>query len=98
MARRLDGTEQAYGVSWSPDGRYLAFPIPGKLRRIEVATGNLRDLCHAFDVRGITWNQRGVIVFGQVVTGLSRVSAEGGESEIVTVRDYARGEEHVPCR
>src|SRR5262249_39856408 len=33
-ARRLDGTERAYGVSWSPDGRYLAFPTPGKLKRI----------------------------------------------------------------
>lgn len=27
-SRRLDGTDQAYGVSWSPDGRFLAFPTP----------------------------------------------------------------------
>src|SRR5205085_10149446 len=64
-ARRVEGTDQAYGVSWSPDGRYLAFPIPGKLRRIEIGTGAVRDLCLATDVRGITWNQQGVIVFAK---------------------------------
>jgi dipeptidyl aminopeptidase/acylaminoacyl peptidase len=95
VARRLDGTDQAYGVSWSPDGRFLAFPIPGKLRRIEVATGTVRDLCPAFDVRGVTWNQQGVIIFAQVGSNLSRVSAEGGGPETVVYRDAARGEEQL---
>jgi Tol biopolymer transport system component len=94
VARRLDGTDQAYGVSWSPDGRYLAFPIPGKLRRIEVVTGTVRDLCPAVDVRGIAWNQEGTIVFAQVITGLWRVSAEGGEPEAALLLDHARGEEN----
>jgi Tol biopolymer transport system component len=93
VARRLDGTDGAYGVIWSPDGRYLAFPIPGKLRRIEVATGNLRDLCPAFDVRGLAWSPAGTIVFAQVSIGLLRVPAEGGDPERVVVRDSERGEE-----
>src|SRR5262249_12290555 len=42
-ARRLDGTERAYGVSWSPDGRYLAFTTPGKLKRIEIASGAIKE-------------------------------------------------------
>jgi len=92
-ARRVDGTDQAYGVSWSPDGRYLAFPIPGKLRRIEIATGAARDLCLATDVRGITWNQQGVIVFAKTFSGLSRVSADGGEPAPVTVLDASRVED-----
>src|SRR5262249_3573028 len=91
-ARRLDGTEPAYGVSWSPDGRYLVFPTPGKLKRIEVTTGAVKELCPAADVRGITWNRQGVIVFGQAQgVGLLHVSAEGGESKPVTFR--APGEE-----
>src|SRR5262249_16153348 len=85
-ARRLDGTERAYGVSWSPDGRYLAFPIPGQLKRIEVATGAVKELCPAVDVRGITWNGQGVIVFAQTAgVGLLQVSAEGGASNPVTL-------------
>jgi Tol biopolymer transport system component len=95
VARRLDGTDQAYGVSWSPDARYLAFPTPGKLRRIEVATGNVRDLCAASDVRGITWNQQDILVFSQINSALWRVSAEGGVPEIAAIRDYARGEEQL---
>jgi serine/threonine protein kinase/dipeptidyl aminopeptidase/acylaminoacyl peptidase len=92
-ARRLDGTERAYGVSWSPDGRYLAFPTPGKLKRLEVATGAVKEICPAVDVRGITWNGQGVIVFGQSNIGLREVSAEGGESNPVTLLNHAAGEE-----
>ena len=87
-ARRLDGTDQAYGVSWSPDGRFLAFPTPGKLRRIELATGTVRDLCLATDIRGITWNQQGTIVFAKVNSGLSQVSSDGGEPTPLTVIDF----------
>jgi serine/threonine protein kinase len=93
-ARRLDGTERAYGVSWSPDGRYLAFPTPGKLKRIEIATGAVKEICAAVDVRGMTWNRQGVIVFGQSAgVGLLKVSAEGGESNLVTLVNHAAGEE-----
>src|SRR5262249_19732162 len=65
-ARRLDGTERAYGVSWSPDGRYLAFAASGKLKRIEVATGAVKELCTAADGRGITWTRPGVRGFCSV--------------------------------
>jgi eukaryotic-like serine/threonine-protein kinase len=94
-ARRLEGTDQAYGVLWSPDGRFLAFPTPGKLRRIELATGTVRDLCLATDVRGITWNQQGTIVFAKVNSGLSQVSSDGGEPTPLTVIDFPRTEESI---
>jgi Tol biopolymer transport system component/tRNA A-37 threonylcarbamoyl transferase component Bud32 len=93
VSRRLEGTDQAYGVTWSPDGRYLVFPIPGKIRRFEVATGTIRDLCLAADVRGLTWSQRGVIVFGQPTSGLWRIPADGGEPQPFTILDHARAED-----
>jgi Tol biopolymer transport system component len=92
VSRRLEGTDQAYGVTWSPDGRYLAFPIQGKIKRLEVATGAIRDLCPATDVRGLTWGQRGVIVFGQPASGLWWVPTDGGEPQPFTVVDHARAE------
>src|SRR5262249_17234019 len=75
------------------DGRYLAFPTPGKLKRIEVATGAIREISQAGDVRGIAWSRQGVIVFAQSSVGLLQVSADGGESKPVTLVNHARGEE-----
>ena len=37
-ARELAGTDNAGGLFWSPDGRYIAFTA-GSLKRIEVAGG-----------------------------------------------------------
>jgi serine/threonine-protein kinase len=38
-ARRLDGTEDATGVVWSPDGRSVAFFVGGLWKRIGIAGG-----------------------------------------------------------
>src|SRR5262249_28325188 len=43
--RALAGTEAAEVPIWSPDSRSLAFFSRGKLRRIELATGSIDDLC-----------------------------------------------------
>jgi Tol biopolymer transport system component len=93
VSRRLEGTDQAYGVTWSPDGRYLAFPIPGKIKKLEAATGTVSDLCAATDVRGLAWSQRGTMVFGAPNTGLWQVPADGGEPQPLTVLDHARTED-----
>jgi Tol biopolymer transport system component/predicted Ser/Thr protein kinase len=93
-SRKIDGTDEAYGVSWSPDGRFLAFPIPGRLRRIELATGTIRDLCAAIDVRGIAWNDRGDMVYAGTNGGLLRVSANGGEPAPVTTLDVSKAEDN----
>src|SRR5262249_32553747 len=92
-ARRLDGTERASGVSWSPDGRHLAFPTPGQLKRVELAPEAVKELYPASDVRGITWNGQALIVFGLANGGLRQVSAEGGESKPATFLNRALGEE-----
>ena len=63
-ARALPGTAEAGRPFWSPDSKSLAFVAGRKLKRIDVAGGSPTNLCDAGSARGGTWNEAGVIVFG----------------------------------
>jgi Tol biopolymer transport system component len=83
-ARALPGTQEAGRPFWSPDSKSLAFVAGGKLKRIEVAGGPPIPLCDASTARGGTWNEDGVIVFGDQAPGLQRIPASGGTPSLVT--------------
>ncbi|MCC7157103.1 MAG: serine/threonine-protein kinase [Bryobacterales bacterium] len=91
-ARALPGTEGAQGPFWSPDSKSVAFVARGKLKRVEVAGGPPVTLCDARVARGGTWNEDGVIVFGDHAPGLQRVSASGGTPAAVTRVNREAGE------
>jgi hypothetical protein len=97
-SRPLPGTEQAEGVFCSPDSRSLAFAVPGKLKRVEVATGAVKDLCEISNIRAAAWNRQGTIVFGVTsVIGIYGISADGGMPVLVTRPNLQRGESnHYP--
>ena len=82
----LPGTEDAGYPFWSPDSRYIGFFAQGKLKKIAVSGGPVRNLCDAVDGRGATWNREGVIVFAPsaVSPDLQRVPADGGVPSSVT--------------
>jgi eukaryotic-like serine/threonine-protein kinase len=87
-ARALPGTQVANlaPVWWSPDSRYLAFGSAGTLKKIDALGGSPQTLCEVSSVIvGGTWNSDGVIVFGQNLGPLMRVSAQGGTAQPVTV-------------
>src|SRR5207244_5613469 len=46
-AKRLAGTEGAIGPFWSPDGRFIGFFTPSKLKKIDPATGTVQNICNA---------------------------------------------------
>jgi serine/threonine protein kinase/dipeptidyl aminopeptidase/acylaminoacyl peptidase len=78
-ARKLTGTEGATALAWSPDNRYLAFNSGGKIKKTDVTGGAPEIICSYMPpLNGIAWNNLDVIVFG-TPTGLSRVSASGGD-------------------
>jgi Tol biopolymer transport system component len=84
-ARALPDTEGAALPFWSPDSRSLAFFASGKLKRIDVADGRPQNVCDVGRGVGGTWNRDGVIVFAAGLdSGLRRVSAAGGESQVLT--------------
>jgi Tol biopolymer transport system component len=94
-ARMLPGTNGAQSPDWSADGRFIVFNVPEerKVKKIEVAGGPAQTLA---DSRGgytrSTWNRDGIILFGNPIGGLRRVSASGGEASVITELDASLGE------
>jgi serine/threonine protein kinase len=81
----LPGTNGATYPFWSPDGRFVGFFADKKLKRTEIATGTVQNLCDVIDGRGASWSQRDVIVFAAAAFGpLSAVSASGGTPVQIT--------------
>lgn len=88
--RRLDatemqsiaGSESAANPFWSPDSRYIAFFVPGKLKKVDISGGTVSDICPAgtFGMGG-AWSPRGIIVFSTFAAGLKRVPDSGGTPE-----------------
>jgi len=89
-AQQLSGTEGAYLVFWSPDGRSVAFFAEGKLKKVDIAGGTPQTLCNIVGGRGGAWSSTGVIVFGgQPNSPLLQVSAQGGSVTPATAFDPA---------
>jgi len=95
-ARSLPDTEGALYPFWSPDGKALGFFADGKLKKLDIAGGPVQSISDAPSGRGGSWNKDGVIIFtssGQLATGLSQVSANGGTAVRITDPDASRGED-----
>jgi eukaryotic-like serine/threonine-protein kinase len=91
-ARVLEGTEGSGTPFWSPDGRDLAFPAAGQLKRIDIAGGPPRTLAAVNTNVAGAWSSDGTILIGMVGDGLYRVSAAGGPLTRLTELDRARDE------
>ncbi len=77
---------------WSPDGRYIAFFAGGKLKRFEVLSGEVDDLCDPSGAPFVGSWRDGVIIFAQHSAGIMRVSAVGGVPSPLATIDSSRKE------
>ena len=84
VANRIDGTAGASQPFFSPDSKWIAFAADNKLQKVLVAGGPVQTICDAIDVRGASWGPRGQIVFAWGSEGLRIVSADGGQSRVLT--------------
>ena len=92
-ARALDGTENASTPFFSPDGRWIGFFGPNRLKKVAVSGGDPIDLCEAGLNRGATWGPDGTIVFvPNTTSGLVRIRADGGQPTQLTTPDSAGAE------
>jgi len=98
-AHPFPGTESNTLVApffWSADSRFVAYDAGGKLKKVDTSSGLVETICNlgAMAALGGSWNQDGVIVFGQSGGGLMRVSAAGGSASPLTIVNRSRGEFH----
>jgi Tol biopolymer transport system component len=91
-AQQLTGTEGAMYPFWSPDSRQVGFFGEGKLKSVDPSSGAVQILCDAPNAYGGAWNDQGAILFAGnkwlsgigALTTIFKVSASGGEPEVVT--------------
>jgi hypothetical protein len=94
-AQPLPGTDNTTFPFWSPDSRAVAFFSGQKLKRLDVSGGLPVTVCASGDGRGGNWGRDGTILFSSDYrSGLSRVSASGGEPAPVTRPDGVRHTSH----
>src|SRR5262245_54501079 len=61
--RELPGTDGAAMPFWSPDASRIGFFAHGKIRALELSSGQATDLADAPGGRGAAWNSRGDLIF-----------------------------------
>ena len=92
-SQRIEGTDNAIGPFWSPDGQFLGFFAQGKLKKVAVDGGPPQNICTTTPGLGATWSQTGEIVFNPINRApLMRVSASGGTPQRLTTLDASRHE------
>jgi serine/threonine protein kinase len=95
--KAVAGTESAAAPFWSPDSRSLGFFAEGKLKRLDVEDGSVRELASAAVDRGGAWAQDGTILFTRNYTSpVYRVSATGGMPVAVTQLKAEQGGHRGP--
>ena len=83
-AQPLAGTDGALYPFWAPDNRSVGFFANGALAHITIDRASVQILAGAGNGRGGTWNRDGVILFAAGTSPILRISATGGEPEVLT--------------
>jgi serine/threonine protein kinase/Tol biopolymer transport system component len=83
-AVELQGTEDAQGPFFSPDGEWVGF-LSGQLKKVPVNGGQAVAICaiNVLDALGASWGSDNTILFGGIYKGIFRVSANGGDPAVV---------------
>ena len=90
----IPGTEGAESAFFSPDGEWIGFIADGAIKKRHLGRGPTQTVCAVTGISGqANWGEDGIIRFGSGTRlGLMRVSAAGGQPEVLTTPDYAAGE------
>jgi eukaryotic-like serine/threonine-protein kinase len=89
----IPGTEGGVAPFFSPEGHRIGFFARGKLKTVDLASGDVATLCDARWAWAGTWAADESLLFVPgSAAGIWRVSARGGESQVVVSPDFARGE------
>jgi serine/threonine protein kinase len=91
--RPIAGSEDAAYPFWSPDSRWIGFFADGKIKKVLATAGPVQVITPSpYNPSGATWNAQDVILIGNSVGAITRVSASGGSITDVTVLQQDRQE------
>jgi len=94
-AEKLAGTEGAYALFWSADGKFIGFFSEGKLRKISATGGPATILADAPNARGGTWGRDNTIVYSpDYRDALWKINADGGTPSHATKLDPSKHTTH----
>ena len=88
----IRGTIGGTSPFFSPEGQWVGFWVGGELKKVAIAGGAPVTLCSAENPSGASWAADDRIVFGQGREGVSQVSANGGEKELLISVDSEKVE------
>jgi len=92
-AVELEGSLNASAHFWSPESRFIAFYVEGRLKKVPATGGPPEVLCEAPFAQVGTWSRDGTILFSRIdQPGIYRVPETGGAAVRVTAPDPARHE------
>ena len=95
QAQPLPGTEEGMFPFWSPDSKTVGFFTTGKLKRLDLGAHTPVTLCDTVLGRGAHWGTDGTILVSlSYNTGISRISANGGEPTLLTRVDNTTYSSH----
>src|SRR5262245_26595855 len=94
----MPDTAEGYQPFFSPDGKWIGFEVAGKERKVRLDGSAPVTITDAGSGNGVEWTAQNELIFGAsgAFSGLSRVSAAGGQLAALTQPDTSRGErEHL---
>jgi len=93
-AKPIAGTEGGIHPFLSPDDRWVGFWVNGYLNKIPIEGDTpATPICIAtLPIYGASWHDNNIVFAAGFSAGLSRVSADGGEPELLTKPDPKREE------
>jgi serine/threonine-protein kinase len=70
---------------FSPDGKWIGYwsRLDSKLKKISISGGPTITLCDALMILGADWGTDNTIVYGQMSSGIMRISGSGGKTESI---------------
>jgi len=88
----ISGSQAGRRLFFSPDSKWLGFWNGTEVKKTLVTGGAPMTLFPAqITLRGVDWGEDGSIIFGDLSSGLSRGSENGGVPEILTNLDEGSG-------
>jgi serine/threonine-protein kinase len=92
-AHPLEGTSNATGPFFSPDGNWIGFNADGKIKKVSIKGGAVEILADAPGFRGASWSSDGNIIFSPTYSaGLMSIPPTGGTPKVISVPDTSNNE------